>query len=187
MPILSNLSLWQEILLAGLAGLALLYVFYFKIWIALAAASDLLFALALAIAVAAVAAPPPFESAASALIDRSPLPVALAGADAKLAALEALPSRLIDRAFEQLGYQPDPGLQPPPEAGPGPFETRIRPSVEALIALVLRASGFVGGTLLLLLALSMRSATSTARALQSLAKRLDALEEASPCAPLPAA
>ncbi len=177
MPILSDLSLWQEILLAGLAGLSLVYVFYFKIWIALAAGSDLLFALALGVAVTAVAVPAAFEAGASVLIDRSPLPAALASVDGKMAALESLPGRLIDRAFEKLGYEPDPEDRPPPDEGPGPFEASVRPSVESLLALVLRAAGFFGGTVLLLLALSMRSATSTVRALRDLSKRLDTLEE----------
>ena len=177
MSIVSDLSLWQEVLLAGLAFLSLLYVFYFKIWVALAAGSDLLFATALGVAVAAVAVPVLFEHVSSALVERSPLPAALATADEKVAALESLPSELIDRALTKLGYEPDPEDIPQPSEGPGPFEARIRPSVEALIAIVLRATGFFGGSLLLLLALAMRSSTSTARTMRALSLRIEALEQ----------
>jgi hypothetical protein len=38
---------------------------------------------------------------------------------------------------------------------PGPFESRIRPSVEALLAVVLRASSFLTSSLLLLMALAL--------------------------------
>ena len=176
--IVSDLSLWQEVLLAGLAFLSLLYIFYFKIWVALAAGSDLLFATALGAAVAAIAVPALFEHVSIALVARSPLPAALATADEKVAALESLPSELIDRALTKLGYEPEPEDMPQPTAGPGPFEARIRPSVEALIAVVLRATGFFGGTLLLLLALAMRSSTSTARTMQALSLRIEALEQA---------
>jgi len=76
----------------------------------------------------------------------------------------------------KLGYETDPEEEPLPEPGPGPFESKIRPSVEALVSVVLRTASFFTATLLLLLALALRSSTSTARALQKLALRTDALE-----------
>ncbi len=174
----SELALWQEILLLCLALLSLLYVFYFKIWIALAAGSDLVFAAALAVAVASVAAPSLFDQAAIALVDRSALPEALTSADEKVAAIESLPSVLIDQALAKIGYEPDPEdvPLPIPEPGPGPFESKIRPSVEALVSVVLRTASFFTSTLLLLLALALRSSTSTAKALQILSRRTDGLE-----------
>ena len=177
---LSELSLWQEVLLVGLALISLVYVFYFRIWITIAAGSDLIFVLALAVAVASIALPSIFDQLASGLIDRSALPEALASADAKVAAIEALPSRLVAQALEKLGYDPAPGeeLVPPIEKTPGPFETRIRPSVDALVATVLRTASFFSATMLLLMALALRSSTSTTRMLQSLAKRTEALEHA---------
>ena len=69
----TGLALWQEILLLGLAAISLVYVLYFRIWVALAAGSDLLFAAALAISVASVAAPGLFEKASARLVDHSPL------------------------------------------------------------------------------------------------------------------
>lgn len=176
MSIESGLAIWQELLLLGLAFLSLLYVFYFKIWAALAAGSDLVFAAALAVAVASVAAPVPFDRAATMLVDRSALPDALSSADEKVAAIESLPGELIERALANLGYEPNPELTPPLEAGPGPFEAKIRPSVEALVSTVLRIASFFTATLLLLMALALRSSTSTARALQRLSSRTDALE-----------
>jgi hypothetical protein len=176
--IVSELAVWQELLLVALAILSLVYVFYFKIWLALAAGSDLIFAAALAVAVASVATPILFDRAAIVLVDRSSLPEALTTADEKVAAIESLPSELIDRALAKLGYEPDPEEEPLPEAKPGlgPFESRIRPSVEALVSFVLRTGSFFTAALLLIMALALRSSTSTARALQNLSLRTDELE-----------
>jgi hypothetical protein len=120
----TQLALWQELLLLGLAALSLVYVLYFRIWLALAIGSDVLFAVALGLALSSIAAPALFDRASSDLVDRSPLPAALASADAKVAAIEALPRNLIDRALAQIGYEPEPvegaaaSEQAPP---PGPF------------------------------------------------------------------
>jgi hypothetical protein len=162
--IVSELAVWQELLLVALGILSLVYVFYFKIWVALATGSDLIFAAALAVAVASVATPILFDRAAIALVDRSSLPEALTSADEKVAAIESLPGELIDRALAKLGYEPDPEEELPTEAerGPGPFESRIRPSVEALVSFVLRTGSFFTSALLLMMALALRSSTSDA-------------------------
>jgi hypothetical protein len=176
-----ELNFWQQLLLAGLALISFVYVFYFKIWVTLAAGSDLVFVLALGVASASVAAPTLFEAAATRLVERSALSSALVAADQKVTAIEALPRDLIDRALLKLGYEPDPKDSETnafaENPGLGPFESRIRPSVEALVASVLRAAGFVISTLLLLMALTLRASTSTARALQSLARRTANLED----------
>lgn len=176
MSIVPELAVWQELLLLGLGLLSLVYVFYFKIWVALATGSDLIFAVALATAVASVAAPILFDRASTALVDRSSLPEALTSADQKVAAIEALPRELIDRALAKIGYEADPEEDPLEDPGPGPFESTIRPSVEALVSFVLRAASFFTAALLLLMALALRSSTSTARALQNLTLRTNALE-----------
>jgi hypothetical protein len=172
----TGLALWQEVVLVGLAGLSLVYVLYFRIWVTLATGSDLLFAVALAVSVASVALPNVFERVATQLVDHSPLPEALANADRRVADLEALPAVLIDRALESIGYErelEELELEPLP---PGPFETRIRPALEALLAAVLRTTSFVCASLLLMMALALRSSTSTARELRALALRLDRIE-----------
>jgi hypothetical protein len=174
--IVSELAIWQELVLVCLAFLSLFYVFYFKIWVALATGSDFIFAAALLVAVASVATPAVFDRVASALVDRSSLPAALSSADEKVAAIEALPGELIDRALSKLGYEPEPEIEPLLAPGPGPFESRIRPSVDALVSFVLRSAGFFTATILLLMALSLRSSTSTARAMQNLSLRTTALE-----------
>lgn len=181
MSTISDLTFWQQFLLTGLALISFVYIFYFKIWVTLAASSDLVFVLALVVALASVAAPTLFESAANQLVERSALSDALVAADEKVAAIEALPRDLIDRALLKLGYEPEPE-DPAADtaeihAGPGPFESRIRPSIETLVAAVLRVASFVTSTLLLLMALALRSSTSTARALQNLTHRTTALEE----------
>lgn len=178
MSITSELALWQQFLLLGLALISLIYVFYFKIWVAIARGSDLIFAAALAVAIASVAAPGLFDRLSEAIVDRSALPEALISADEKVAAIESLPGELIDRALAKIGYEPDPEeeLVPEPEPTPGPFESKIRPSVEALVAVVLRASSFFTATVLLLMALALRSSTSTARTLHALSLRTEALE-----------
>jgi hypothetical protein len=174
--IVSELSWWQELLLLGLALVSFLYVFYFRIWVALAMGSDLIFALALAAAIISVTTSAPFDRASFELVERSALPEALVSADERVAAIEAMPGEMIDRALAHLGVEPTPEpvlLEP---LGPGPFESRIRPSVEALVSVVLRALSFFCASLLLLIGLSLRSSTSTARALQAVSARADALE-----------
>lgn len=174
-----ELSLWQEMLLLGLAGLSLIYVVYFRIWLAVAFGSDLLFAAALGLAIAAIMAPAPFHDAAEALIDRSPLPAALARADARVAEIEDLPETLIRRALARLGYEPDEEL-PTTEVEtlpmPGPFVSSVRPSVESLVATVVRFASFVCGSFLMLTSLAMRSSTTTARKLREQDRRIDSLE-----------
>ena len=182
-----QLSLWQELLLLGLAALSLVYVLYFRIWLALAIGSDVLFAVALTLAVSAVATPPLYEDAATALVDRSPLPAALQEADSKVAAIEALPGDLIDRALAQIGYEAeaDPSeIDPESPPEPGPFVASVRPSVEALVSTVLRFSSFVCGSFLMLTSLAMRSSTMTARKLQEYGQRIDLLESSNPMTPL---
>ncbi len=178
---MSHLSLLQELLLLGLVALSLIYVLYFRIWLALAIGSDVVFAAALGLAVAAISAPGVFHSASTALIDRSPLPTALRDADARVAAIEALPRNLIDRALAQIGYSPEPvednsDLEPTPP--PGPFVSAIRPSVEALVSTVLRFASFACGSFLMLTSLAMRSSTTTARRLQLFSVRIERLESA---------
>ena len=175
-----ELSILQQMLLLGLAALSLIYVFYFRIWLAVAVGSDLLFAFALGLTIAAIIAPGPFRGAAETLVDRSPLPAALAGADARVAEIEALPQTLIRRALAKVGYEPEEEEAPPAQTEalpiPGPFVSSIRPSVDALVASVVRFSSFVCGSFLMLTSLAMRSSTTTARKLREQDRRLEALE-----------
>lgn len=181
---ISDLALWQEIALAILAFLSAIYVFYFRIWVALATGSDLLFVAALVVCVASVAAPRLFDLTAQHLVDASPLPEALIDADAKVAALEALPSELVNRALKKIGYEREADLAvPTPE--PGPFETRIRPAVEALVAVMLRTASATSSFFLLLMALALRSSTSTAREMHQLASRLDQIDRITEATPSP--
>lgn len=241
-----SLSMGQSILLSTLAAIALLYVAYFRIWVAIAFASDLLFAVALAAGVTAIVGPGVFDALSRALVERSPLPAALEEADARVAALVALPSELVDRALERLGLEPAPparasdagptpaanpsdrhadsdadaypdrlartpatGATPPPNGwdaaptgairepqspdpipdarpladpadAPGlldaPFTRSILPSVEGLVALILRGATFVASGLLLALSLASRASTTTAKRLRALDERIEALE-----------
>jgi hypothetical protein len=170
----SELALWQEVALVILAFLSAIYVFYFRIWVALATGSDLLFVASLAVCVASIAAPPLFDLGARYLVDMSPLPEALVDADSKVAALEALPSELVNRALEKIGYEREADLAAPPPQ-PGPFQNQVRPAVEALVAVLLRAASSMSSFFLLLMALALRSSTSTAREMHQLSSRLDRL------------
>ena len=172
----TQLSLGQIFLLASVGGLTLLYVFYFRIWLALAIGSDLLFVAALAATVASIAIPAPFALASADLVGRSPLPGALDAADARVAQLEALPSTLLHDALEGLGFEPEPLPAAPSPAPPGPFTSRVRPSVETLVALTLRGCAFACAGFLMLTALATRSSTTTARRLRDLTIRIEALE-----------
>ena len=172
--------MWQEGLLLGLAVLSLIYVFYFRIWLAMAVGSDLLFALALALAVASITYPKAFESTANVLIARSPLPEALEAADAKVAEIEAMPSNLFRKALVKLGLEDDeiPIQAGAPVTSPGPFVSAVRPSVDALVATSLRMTSFFFGSFLMLTSLAMRSSTTTARRLHALSERIETLEHA---------
>ncbi len=175
---LSALALWQELALLALALLSLVYVYYFRIWIAVATGSDLLFSAALGVCVASVATPTAFDAGARRIVEWSPLPAALVEADARVAALERLPRSLIESALERLGYEPTPESTENPAPTPGPFEARIRPAVESLVGLVLRITSGLGSLFLLMTALALRSSTATARELDKLSTRLDELSEA---------
>lgn len=218
------LSLWQELLLLAIAALSTIYVFYFRIWLAVAVGSDVLFALALALTVAAIAIPSLFDDASRRLVDRSPLPEALAEADARVAEIEALPRTLMNRALARFGYGPEvddsdepdrdddsesastakranrsgsdaaksasapatEALEPiwlekpnvEPETESSPFVSAVRPSVESLVATILRVASFLCGSFLILTAIAMRSSTTTARRLHQVSERLEGLERA---------
>ena len=178
----SQLSLWQELLLLGTGLLSLVYVFYFRIWLALAISSDVLFAISVALVVATIATPSLFDGIAHAVVERSPLPSALEDADARVAAFAALPGEMIDAALAKVGLEPDPevatdsqGLDGKPME-PGPIVSTLRPPVESLIAVTIRVSTFIGSGFLLLLSLATRASTTTARRLHTLAARVDELE-----------
>ncbi len=171
----SELALWQEISLFVLVLLSAIYIFYFRIWIALAAGSDLLFVAALLGCIACIAVPRLFEEGGRRVVGASTLPAALQDLDARVAALEALPGELIDRALAQVGYERESGSDEEAAAGPGPFESRVRPAVEALVAFVLRATSLIASLFMLLLALALRSSTAAAREIHKLSARLDAL------------
>ena len=183
-----DLALWQEVSLIGLALLSLVYVFYFRIWVAMAMASDLLFVAALMVCTASIAMPSLFDVGARQAVNASPLPEALLEADAKVAALESLPAELIARALAKVGYERDPEPTSDTDASrigasapePGPFESRVRPAVETLISVLLRGTSCMASFFVLLMALALRSSTSTARELQALSVRLEQIEAAGP-------
>ena len=178
----SQLSLWQELLLLGTGLLSLVYVFYFRIWLALAISSDVLFAISVALVVATIATPSLFDGIAHAVVERSPLPSALEDADARVAAFAALPGEMIDAALAKVGFEPDPEVATDSQEldggpmEPGPIVSTLRPPVESLIAVTVRVSTFIGSGFLLLLSLATRASTTTARRLHTLAARVDELE-----------
>ena len=178
----SQLSLWQELLLLGTGLLSLVYVFYFRIWLALAISSDVLFAMSVALVVATIATPSLFDGIAHAVVERSPLPSALEDADARVAAFAALPGEMIDAALAKVGFEPDPEVATDSQEldggpmEPGPIVSTLRPPVESLIAVTVRVSTFIGSGFLLLLSLATRASTTTARRLHTLAARVDELE-----------
>lgn len=175
-----ELSLWQEVALLGLALLAILYVFTFRIWVALATGADLLFALALGSCVVSIALPAVFGEGARYVVEASPLPPVLASADERLDALEALPGQIVARALAKVGYEEE----PPEEAverqplgdSTGRIESSVLPAVESLIGLVLRTTTFASSLFLLMVALALRSSTSTTRQIRELIARIEVLE-----------
>lgn len=178
----SQLSLWQELLLLGTGLVSLVYVFYFRIWLALAISSDVLFAISVALVVATIATPSLFDDIAHGVVERSSLPSALEDADARVAAFAALPGEMIDAALAKVGFEPTPEVAKDSQeldgkpTEPGPMVSTLRPPVESLIAVTIRVSTFIGSGFLLLLSLATRASTTTARRLHTLAARVDELE-----------
>lgn len=224
----SPLSLWQELAFACLGLLSLAYGLFFRVWSGEGLGSDLLFALAVAAAATSVGFPSVFETSAHRVVEWSPLPDALAEADARAAALAALPRRLMDGALARLGFDLEedvaeddasgsaedddaggastaPARRPPggpateavdsssgSEAAraaravdPGPvqeqaagvFSAHIRPSIEGLVALLMRGGALVASAFAILLAIALRAVTSLARRLRRVTRRLDQLEQ----------
>ena len=183
----TDFSLLQQVLLFALAAVAFFYVFHFRIWLAAAFGADLLFLIAFTLATTSIAFPQIYERAAREVVDQSPLPAALDSADARLAALYALPGEIVDAALARVGLGPDedeevgeddltsPGDSERMEQN-GPFVSTVRPSVEALITRILRGAGLVSGWLLMLTALAIRSTTTTARRVHELTQRVSLLE-----------
>ena len=177
---MSWLSSWQAIGALSLGLLGFGYALAFRVWRAPVAGADLIFALSLALAAASLTAPAAFQFPTRALVERSPLPVALEQADARVAALATLPGELIEAALDRFGYAgAEPALDSPPEETPiqsGSFVAGIRPSIEGLISSVLRGFGLCLGALGMLTALALRVATMAVRKAQMLSLRLAALE-----------
>ena len=145
----SPLSLWQELALLILGLLALCYALLFRIWQTQALVADGVFALAIAALVLVVAVPSSFDLAGVRLVEGSPLPEALGHADERAAALAALPGRLIDSALARIGFEPDEEeMGATPEAhveaiardapAKGWLSEQVRPSVDGLVALLVR-------------------------------------------------
>lgn len=176
----TELALWQELALVVLALLSAVYVFYFRIWVALATGSDLLFVCALCVCVLAVAVPSVFDRGAEWAVAASPLPEALTEADERVVDLETMPTRLINRALRKIGFEREAEevLLAEAKAVPGPFASHVRPAVEGLVSLILRGTSCVGSFFVLLMALALRSSTATARELDELNQRLDRLASA---------
>lgn len=174
---ITDLYFWQWSMLVGLSLMGLYYVVHFRIWSDWLPTCDVLFIAAFAVVVASIAHPPFYQSLSSALINRSPLPEALATADARVVQIETMPGQLIRAALAKVGYESDePEVELP--AKPGPFESSIRPSIEALLMSVLRAAGFVCGTLLLWTTLALRAIGTKRIRLRAIAARVEALEQA---------
>lgn len=172
---ITDLDFWQWSMLLGLSLVGLYYILHFRIWSDWVPICDGLFIAALAVVFASIAQPTLYQGLSSTLIDRSPLPEALSTADARVMQIETIPGQLIRAALAKVGYESDePETDLAPE--PGPFETTIRPSIEALLMGVLRAAGFVCGTLLLWTTLALRAISTKRIRLQSIAARVEALE-----------
>ncbi len=174
---ISHLESWQWSMLVGLSLFALYYIVHFRIWSDWLPTCDALFIAALAVVVASIAHPPVYQALPIALIDRSPLPEALPTPYARVVQIETLPGELIRAALAKVGYESD-ELEAEVPAEPGPFESTIRPSVEALLMGVLRAAGFVCGTLLLWTTLALRAIGTKRIRLRAIAARVEALEQA---------
>ena len=186
----SPLSLWQEFALVGLAVVSFFYALVFRVWSGRGLAADAVFALAIAALVTVVIVPSVFDTAGAHIVEWSPLPEALDAADARTAELAALPGRLIDGALERLGFgseteqgSADEIEQAPAEAGPdvpdaetGWLAAQVRPSVEGLVALLVRVATAAVAALVLLLAILLRIVTGLARRLRRIGERLEALE-----------
>ncbi|MGB0620221.1 MAG: hypothetical protein ACPGVZ_12230 [Myxococcota bacterium] len=185
----SPLSLWQELALLILGLLAVCYALLFRIWQTQALVADGVFALAIAALVLVIAVPSSFDLAGVRLVEWSPLPEALGQADERAAALAALPGRLIDSALARIGFEPDEEeTGATPEAhmeaiardapAQGWLSEQVRPSVDGLVALLVRIATGTTASLVAVLALLLRIVTGLSRRLRRITERLEALEDA---------
>lgn len=179
----SPLSLWQEFALIALSLIALSYAVLFRFWSFEALAPDATFAVALGLLVAAIAFPTIFDAAGARIVEWSPLPRTLREADERAAELADLPRRLIDGLRERIGFDREAEAPPaedaviePKTGETGWLSTHVRPSVDGLVALLLRIATATMGGLVLLLALLLRILTGLARRLRRIGGRLEALE-----------
>ena len=191
----SPLTLWQEFALVALTVVSFLYAGVFRVWSGRGLGADSVFAVAIAALVTVVTVPSVFDKAGAQIVEWSPLPEALDAADARTAELAALPSRLIEGALERLGFGPKAppgsddveaasGASPPdapdvayvPGGETGWLTSQVRPSVEGLVALLVRVASAAMATLFLLLAILLRVVTGLARRLRQIGDRLEALE-----------
>ncbi|MBB83296.1 MAG: hypothetical protein CL931_05730 [Deltaproteobacteria bacterium] len=185
----SSLSLWQEIALLILGLLALCYALLFRIWQTQALVADGVFVLAITALVLVVAVPSSFDLAGERLVEWSPLPEALGQADERAAALAALPGGLIDSALARIGFDPDEeetGATPETHVeaietdapAQGWLSEQVRPSVDSLVALLVRIATGTTASLVAVLALLLRIVTGLSRRLRRITERLEALEGA---------
>ena len=181
-----SLSLWQEFALLALGLLSLGYAVLFRVWAAEALVADGVFALAVAALVAAIAFPAVFDGPGARIVEWSPLPKTLEDADQRAVDLASLPGRLIDRVLERIGFAGDEEPPADPVTGaevleaqePGWLSAHVRPSVDGLVALLLRVATATTASLVLLVALLLRLTTTLARRLRRIGERLAALEAA---------
>lgn len=185
----TSFSVWQG---TGLGLLALVLFAYGRLFFrgsAVPLFADLLFLTAFAAAVASLAFPLVFDRLAHEIVGHTPLPSALAEGDAQVAALVAMPGEMIDAALARIGFdgeEDEPiesAMESEPDSGvalktgaPGAIEARVRPAVEAVLALPLRVGTGVSSGFGLLLALALRRIAVGRDRLRDLAERLERVE-----------
>jgi hypothetical protein len=155
-------TLLINILTAGLCAFALLYVLLLRPWRPrrfaerFAPGIDALFLLGLATGTAALYSAPPFERGAAVLVELTDLPATLLDLDGQITRLETMPERIWADLSWRMGWGSEPPAPPDGPPAPGLVTENVRPAVDAVVEVLLRAFTYWGSLIVLAVSLVMR-------------------------------
>ena len=156
----------------------LIYVFYLRILIVASSGVSVLFGSAWIVALGTLFFAAPFEYAGGVLVERTGLPAFLHELDERIEAIEQLPQTVWDRLKSPFGPRAQEVAGPEPLPQAGALEGALVPAFEVSVSALLRGVAFALSALIMLVALSLRSATAAVGELQALRRRVADLEGA---------
>jgi len=159
-----------------LVFVGLIYAFYLRILIVASAGVSVLFGAAWSVGLTTLLFPTPFERTSTVLVERTGLPDFLREVDTRIEAIEQLPRVVWEKLKSPFGVTPPEIEATPAVREAGALETALVPAVVRGVSLVLRGVAFAISALIMLVALSLRSATASVGELRALRHRIESLE-----------